>query len=233
MEYLELRESVLAANLSLPAHGLIKLTWGNVSQVDRDLGVVAIKPSGVSYDELTAAGHRRAGPRRQRGRRRAQSRRPIRPRTSRSIRRSTRSAPWCIRIPPGRRSGPRPSAKSRSTAQRMPTSARSRSRSRVSLTAGGDRGGIRTPHRHDPDRGDRQARSPTVSPARSCAGTPRSSGGRPSTKAVENAVALEQVAQMAFLTATLEPASTHLLDAAVRQKHYDRKHGPNAYYGQR
>jgi L-ribulose-5-phosphate 4-epimerase len=54
-EYLELRESVLAANLALPAHGLIKLTWGNVSEIDRDLGVIAIKPSGVSYGDLTAA----------------------------------------------------------------------------------------------------------------------------------------------------------------------------------
>ena len=51
-------------------------------------------------------------------------------------------------------------------------------------------------------------------------------------KAVENAVTLEEVARMAFLTATLEP-SAPALDAAVRNKHYERKHGPNAYYGQR
>jgi L-ribulose-5-phosphate 4-epimerase len=52
------------------------------------------------------------------------------------------------------------------------------------------------------------------------------------TKAFETAVTLEAVAQMAFLTATLEPGAPSL-DAAVRSKHYERKHGPNAYYGQR
>lgn len=39
------------ANPALPAHGLVTLTWGNASQVDRDQGVIGIKPSGVSYKE--------------------------------------------------------------------------------------------------------------------------------------------------------------------------------------
>ena len=43
----ELREQVLAANLALPRHGLVKLTSGNASGIDRERGVVAIKPSGV------------------------------------------------------------------------------------------------------------------------------------------------------------------------------------------
>ena len=34
-------------------HGLVKFTWGNVSEVNRELGVIVIKPSGVDYDELT------------------------------------------------------------------------------------------------------------------------------------------------------------------------------------
>ena len=51
-------------------------------------------------------------------------------------------------------------------------------------------------------------------------------------KAVEVSVILEEVARMAFLTATLNPSAPSL-DAAVRNKHYERKHGPNAYYGQR
>jgi L-ribulose-5-phosphate 4-epimerase len=50
-------------------------------------------------------------------------------------------------------------------------------------------------------------------------------------KAVEASVTLEQVARLAFLTAALEPAAPEL-DSAVRSKHYERKHGPNAYYGQ-
>ncbi|KAA8996143.1 L-ribulose-5-phosphate 4-epimerase [Affinibrenneria salicis] len=49
-----LKESVLAANLMLPKFGLVTFTWGNVSQIDRRRGVIAIKPSGVSYDAMTA-----------------------------------------------------------------------------------------------------------------------------------------------------------------------------------
>ena len=50
----ELREQVLAANLALPRHGLVKLTSGNASGVDRKRGVMAIKPSGVRYETLAA-----------------------------------------------------------------------------------------------------------------------------------------------------------------------------------
>mgnify|MGYP002514184489 CR=1 FL=1 len=49
----ELKKSVCQANLDLVAHGLVILTWGNVSAVDRENGVFAIKPSGVAYDKLT------------------------------------------------------------------------------------------------------------------------------------------------------------------------------------
>jgi L-ribulose-5-phosphate 4-epimerase len=51
--YAELRERVLEANLALGRAGLVVLTFGNASAVDRDAGVVAIKPSGISYDGLT------------------------------------------------------------------------------------------------------------------------------------------------------------------------------------
>ena len=47
-----LRREVLEANLAIPGAGLATLTWGNVSGVDRDRGVYVIKPSGVPYDEL-------------------------------------------------------------------------------------------------------------------------------------------------------------------------------------
>jgi L-ribulose-5-phosphate 4-epimerase len=47
-----LRREVLEANLAIPAAGLATLTWGNVSGVDRDRGVCVIKPSGVPYDKL-------------------------------------------------------------------------------------------------------------------------------------------------------------------------------------
>ena len=49
-----LRDEVLHANQAIPRARLATLTWGNVSGIDRDAGVYVIKPSGVSYDDLTA-----------------------------------------------------------------------------------------------------------------------------------------------------------------------------------
>ena len=49
----ELKKAVCEANLELDRRGIVVHTWGNVSGIDRARGLVAIKPSGVSYDELT------------------------------------------------------------------------------------------------------------------------------------------------------------------------------------
>ena len=51
----ELKQKVFEANLSLVKHGLVIFTWGNVSAIDRASGLVVIKPSGVSYDEMKAS----------------------------------------------------------------------------------------------------------------------------------------------------------------------------------
>ncbi len=50
----KLKEIVYQANMELPRRGLITYTWGNVSGIDRTSGLIVIKPSGVSYDRLTA-----------------------------------------------------------------------------------------------------------------------------------------------------------------------------------
>ena len=50
----QLKEQVCKANLELPRHGLVTFTWGNVSAIDREHGLVVIKPSGVEYDNMTA-----------------------------------------------------------------------------------------------------------------------------------------------------------------------------------
>ena len=49
----ELKQAVCNANKELKIHNLVIYSWGNVSGIDRDSGVVAIKPSGVAYDDLT------------------------------------------------------------------------------------------------------------------------------------------------------------------------------------
>ena len=48
----KLKKEVYEANMLLPRYGLITFTWGNVSGIDRELGLVVIKPSGVEYDEM-------------------------------------------------------------------------------------------------------------------------------------------------------------------------------------
>lgn len=49
----KLKQSVYEANMELPRRGLVTYTWGNVSSIDREKGLVVIKPSGVRYEELT------------------------------------------------------------------------------------------------------------------------------------------------------------------------------------
>jgi len=49
-----LKKQVLDANMLLPKHGLVTFTWGNVSGIDREQGFVVIKPSGVTYEGMTA-----------------------------------------------------------------------------------------------------------------------------------------------------------------------------------
>ncbi|RAR40478.1 L-ribulose-5-phosphate 4-epimerase [Paenibacillus sp. MDMC362] len=51
----DLKQQVLEANLELPKHGLVTFTWGNVSGIDRERGLFVIKPSGVPYEDLKAA----------------------------------------------------------------------------------------------------------------------------------------------------------------------------------
>ena len=50
-----LKDQVLQANLLLPKYDLVTFTWGNVSGIDREKGLVVIKPSGVSYEEMQAS----------------------------------------------------------------------------------------------------------------------------------------------------------------------------------
>jgi L-ribulose-5-phosphate 4-epimerase len=50
----QLKEQVCQANLLLPRYGLVTFTWGNVSGIDREQGLIVIKPSGISYDDMQA-----------------------------------------------------------------------------------------------------------------------------------------------------------------------------------
>lgn len=53
--YTELKKRVLEANLQLPKYNLVTFTWGNVSEIDRANNLIAIKPSGVAYENMSAS----------------------------------------------------------------------------------------------------------------------------------------------------------------------------------
>ncbi|MGE9553227.1 L-ribulose-5-phosphate 4-epimerase [Erwinia amylovora] len=50
----KLKQQVFEANMDLPRYGLVTFTWGNVSAIDREQGLIVIKPSGVAYDSMKA-----------------------------------------------------------------------------------------------------------------------------------------------------------------------------------
>lgn len=227
----ELRRQVWAANRDLPRRGLVTLTWGNVSGVDRASGLVVIKPSGVEYDELTPEnlvvvdldGHVAEG--------------TLRPSSDTATHlelykafpavggivhtHSTHATAWAQ----ARRDlpcygtthadtfyGPVPC-----TRQLTPAEVQNEYEKHTGTVI------VETFR----ERGIDAAAVPGVLCA--CHG-PFTWGGD-AAKAVENAVILEEVARMALLTRQVDPAAVpapqYLLD-----KHYHRKHGPGAYYGQ-
>lgn len=229
-DFTELRQAVLDGNLALPAHGLVKLTWGNASQIDREQGVFGIKPSGVSYAQLTARdivivdldgevveGDR--GP---------STDTPTHLELYRRFEgiggivhtHSTWATVWAQaqrEIPLYGTTHadlcPDPIPVTRALTAREIEEGYERNTGAVLIEAIGERG-------------------PSRVPAALVRGHAPFTWGATLAQAVEASVTLEEVARMAFLTATLEPSAPPL-DAAVRNKHHERKHGPNAYYGQR
>ncbi len=224
-----LREEVLAANLALPAHGLVTLTWGNVSGIDRSSGLVVIKPSGVAYDAMRASDMVVVDldGRVIEGERRPSTDTPTHLALYRAFDQiggivhthSTWATAW---------------AQSGREIPLLGTTHADLCAHPIPVTR------QLTP---EEVRDDYEGRTGTViieTVAKRGASelpcvlvrghAPFCWSGTPA-KAVENAVTLEQVAKMALLTTLLEPGASPL-DEHVRAKHYERKHGPQAYYGQ-
>jgi L-ribulose-5-phosphate 4-epimerase len=229
MELAQLREEVLAANLALPAYGLVTLTWGNASGIDRDRGLVAIKPSGVSYDELTAAdivivdldGNVVDGA----GRPSTDT--PTHVALYRAFDQiggvvhthSTYATSW---------------AQAQREIPLLGTTHADLCAHPIPLT----RALTDAEVQEDYEANTGVVLIETVAelgaaelPCALVRGHAPFCWGAGPAAAVQNAVTLEEVARMALLTSLLEPAAAPL-DAAVREKHHQRKHGPHAYYGQ-
>lgn len=218
-------EEVLAANLALPAHGLVTLTWGNVSGIDRERGLVAIKPSGVAYESMTAAdivvvdldGNV------VKGERRPSTDTPTHLALYRALQGiggivHTHST-WATAWAQAEREIPvLGTTHADLSAQPIPLT-RPLSDEEVAEDYEGATG---------------RALIEAIGEHDSCAlvrGHGPFAWGASPAAAVEAAVTLEQVAKLALLTDVLAPGAQPLGDA-IRQKHFERKHGPHAYYGQ-
>ena len=225
----ELRDVVLAANLELPARGLVTLTWGNVSGIDRNRGLVVIKPSGVSYEAMTAADMVVVDLDGEvvEGNRRPSTDTPTHVALYRALDQiggvvHTHST-WATAWAQAQREIPVlgtthadlsafPIPLTRALTDDEVASDYEGATGTVLIEALGGRDALESPcalvRGHGPF----------------CwAGDPAG--------AVHNAVTLEQVARIALLTTMLEPGAAPLA-GAVRDKHHERKHGPGAYYGQ-
>lgn len=224
-----LRAEVLAANLSLPQLGLVRLTWGNVSGIDRERGLVVIKPSGVPYATMTVEdlvvvdleGGVVEGERRPssdtathlvlyRGLPEVGGVVHTHSTYATAFAQAERPVPLLGTTHADFAPGAVPLA--RHLRHEEIADAYEQATGDVLLEAVGDAGASGTPGVLVPGHG------PFV-------------WAESATKAVENAATLEEVAKMALLTLTLDPGA-HPLAPALSDKHFSRKHGPGAYYGQ-
>ncbi len=229
MGAMDLRRSVLEANLALPAAGLVTLTWGNVSGIDRDRGLVAIKPSGVPYDGMTEADLvvLDLDGKQVEGERRPSTDTPTHLALYRAFEgiggivhtHSTCATAWAQaerEIPilgtthADLCADPIPLTRAL-TEEEVAGGYEDATGQAIVETLGG--------------------RGPAEIPAALVRGHgPFCWAADPAT-AVETAITLEEVAHLALLTTALDPGAGPL-PVAVREKHFERKHGPRAYYGQ-
>jgi L-ribulose-5-phosphate 4-epimerase len=224
-----LRAQVLEANLALPAHGLVKLTWGNVSGIDRDRGLMAIKASGVDYASMTTADvvlveleHGNVVE----GDRRPSTDTPTHLELYRAWpeiggivhTHSTWATAWAQA---GREIPVLGTTHADLTADPIPVTR--------ALTAGEIEGD------YELSTGtvliEAVGSRPGEIPGALVLGHGPFCWGRDPAAAVQNAVTLEEVARLALLSLVLEPGAGPL-DSVLRDKHHERKHGSGAYYGQ-
>lgn len=225
-----LKQRVCEQNLALVKHGLVVLTWGNVSAIDRENNLVVIKPSGVNYDTMTADdmvvvdldGNVVEG------KYRPSSDTPTHLYLYKAFKdiggivhtHSTYAVAWA-------QSGRAISAYGTTHADAfygdIPC-ARALTEYEVNTDYELNTGKVIA----EAFSGKECNAIPAVLVKNH---GPFTWGATPE-KAVENAVTLEQVAKMAFLTERINPESD-CVDKYLLDKHYFRKHGKNAYYGQK
>ncbi|MEG8483815.1 L-ribulose-5-phosphate 4-epimerase [Klebsiella pneumoniae] len=226
----QLKQQVFEANMDLPLYGLVTFTWGNVSAIDRQRGLVVIKPSGIAYESMTVddmsvvdlQGHVVEGrwrPSSDTATHLALYRRY--PDLGGVVHtHSTHATAWAqagLAIPALGTThadyffGDIPCTRALS-AQEV-DEAYELNTGQVIIETLGEANPLHTPgivvYQHGPF-----------------------AWGKDAHEAVHNAVVMEEVARMAWIARGINP-QLQPIDSWLMNKHFQRKHGPNAYYGQK
>lgn len=225
----ELKREAYEANLELPAHGLVHLNFGNASALDRARAILAIKPSGLSYDSLRPADMVLVDldGRRVEGRHRPSSDTPTHVALYRGLAHARgivhTHSPYATAFAQAGRPVPV-----------LGTTHADFFRGEIPVTRPLRAREVRG--RYEAETGrvilERFSKlSPEDVPGVLVANHGPFAWGPTAAKAVENAVAVELCARLAFLTLHLRPVSARIIPALL-DRHFGRKHGPGAYYGQ-
>ena len=227
----ELKKEVYEANMLLPKYGLVTFTWGNVSGIDREKGLFVIKPSGVDYDKLTPddmvvmdlEGNRVEG--------------TLNPSSDTKTHLILYNrfpkiggvvhthSPWATSWAQAGRDIPCYGTTHADYIYGSVPCARNLNEEELKNYEWNT--GVLIA-----DLFEERKLDPMAVPCVLCKNHGPFTWGKDAAQAVYHAVVLEEVAKMALLTCQInpnaEPAPQHVLD-----KHFMRKHGPNAYYGQK
>ena len=227
-----LKEQVYRANMLLPEHHLVTFTWGNASEIDRETGIFAIKPSGVDYDKLKPEdmvlvdleGNKVEG------KYNPSSDTPTHVELYKAFAQiggvvhthSSYAASWAQA---GRSIPCYGTTHADYIYGEVPCV---RNLTREEIEAGYEKNtGVLIAAEFA-----RLGKDPAAVPAVLCKNHGPFTWGKDAAQAVYHAVVLEEVARMAILTLTIDP-NAHPAPQHVLDKHFMRKHGPNAYYGQK
>jgi L-ribulose-5-phosphate 4-epimerase len=229
-DHRELKERAWKANLEIPKRGLAIYTFGNVSAFDAARGVLAIKPSGVAYEQLTVddmvvvdLDGRVVD-----GRLRPSSDTPTHALLYRSFRgvggiahtHSTYATAW---------------AQARAPIPILGTTHADHLAEDVPCTRLMDDEAVRGDYEVETGKQILECfrdRDPLHTPMVLVAGHAPFAWGTDADQAVYCAAVLEEIAKIALLTRAIDPDAARLPDALIR-KHFERKHGADAYYGQK
>lgn len=225
----ELKEQVYKANMELPKRKLITYTWGNVSGIDRETGYFVIKPSGVDYDELKPEdmvvmdleGNKIEG------KYKPSSDTPTHLELYKAFPEiggvvHTHS-PWATSWAQAGRSIPCYGTTHADYFYGDIPCARSLTKEEIEEAYEKNTGLVIIE--------TFKTLNPNYVPGVLCVNHGPFTWGKDAMEAVHNAVVLEEVAKMAYQTESINHHAQHAPDM-IKEKHFMRKHGKNAYYGQ-